>query len=73
MYGAIGRVQAATKIVSEIPGQLDAARTAGDLQITDVKREQIRRLAFELAAKALEVTAALAEIAMDHGQDRKVS
>lgn len=63
VYGAIGRVQAAAKIVSEIPGQIDAARTTGDIATTDMKREQIRRLVFELAAKTIELTGALAELA----------
>ena len=62
LYGAIGRVQAATSIVADIMGQLDAARTVGDLVVSDLKREQIRRLVFEFSAKAIEVTAALAEL-----------
>ena len=63
IYGAIGRVQSATAILAEIPRQMDAASAAGDLTVSDVKREQIKRLAFELAAKAIEITSALADMA----------
>lgn len=62
IHGAAGALRAAVATVADVPKFIEAAAIRGDVRLTDVRRERIRRIALEVGAKALELTREFAEL-----------